>query len=510
MINSESSKRIAKNTSMLYIRMLLTMAVSLYTSRVVLDTLGVVDFGVYNVVGGIVMMFSFINSAMSSATQRFLSFELGKGDNIQFNRVFSMSVNIHLLIAGIVFILAETLGLWFLNAKLVIPADRMVASNWVYQFSIFAIILSIVSVPYNAVIVAYERMNVYAYISVIEVVLRLMIVFALVWIGFDKLKLYAVLVFCVTTFIFFIYRFYHKQNFPDLNYQFYWDKSQYKTLINYAAWNLFGNIASVTMSQGINIMLNLHFGPAVNAARAIAFQVNSAVGSFVTNFQLALNPQIIKAYAAEDLNYMHKLIFQGAKFSFFLFFTISMPIILETEYILKLWLKLVPEYTVIFTQLVIVNVLLDTLSGPLMTAAQATGKIRLYQAVVGFLLLLILPVSWIFICFGFEPQITLYVSITISLIAFFARLKIISPLVKMPISNYVTNVVFRILMVVTLSTVLPLIIKTTLPQGLGRLMIISSFSLISVIFTIFTVGLTKGERVFVQNRSRQLFAKTRN
>jgi O-antigen/teichoic acid export membrane protein len=336
-----------------------------------------------------------------------------------------------------------------------------------------------------------------------------MIVFALVWIGFDKLKLYAGLVFCIATFVFFIYRTYHKRNFPDSNYQFYWDKLQYKTLLNYAAWNLFGNIAAVTMNQGINIMLNLLFGPAVNAARAIAFQVNSAVSGFVTNFQMALNPQIVKSYAAEDLNYMHKLIFQGAKFSFFLLFAISLPVLLETEFILKLWLKIVPKYTVIFTQLVIVNVLIDSISGPLMTAAQATGKIRLYQMVVGFLLLLILPVSWIFLGFGFEPQTTIYVSISISLIAIFARLKIISPLVKMPISNYVTNVVFRIVLVVALSTILPLIIKTSLPKGLGRLMIIGSFSLISVIFTIFMVGLTKVERVIVQYRARQLFAKMR-
>lgn len=490
---------------MLYIRMLLTMAVSLYTSRAVLDTLGVVDFGVYNVVGGIVMMFSFINSSMSSATQRFLSFELGKGDNIQFNKVFSMSVNIHLLIAGIIFILAETLGLWFLNAKLVIPADRMVASNWVYQFSIFAIMLSVVSVPYNAIIIAYERMNVYAYISVIEVVLRLMIVFALVWIGFDKLKLYAVLVFCIATFVFFIYRTYHKRNFPDSNYQFYWDKSQYKTLMNYAAWNLFGNIASVTMSQGINIMLNLQFGPTVNAARAIAFQVNSAVSGFVTNFQLALNPQIVKSYAAEDLNYMHKLIFQGAKFSFFLFFTLSMPIILETEYILKLWLKLVPEYTVIFTQLVIVNVLIDTLSGPLITAAQASGKIKVYQGVIGSLLLLILPISYIFMKYGYEPHITHLISIVISLISFIVRLIILKNLIQLKITDFLFEVILKTILVGLFALVLPLLVRSILEESIQRFIIVGITSLLSAFITIYMIGLNQSEKMIFFHSSKNIW-----
>lgn len=510
MTNSENNRRIAKNTGMLYIRMLLTMAVSLYTSRVVLNTLGVVDFGIYNVVGGVVMMFSFLNSSMSSATQRFFSFELGKQDHAQLKKVFSMSVNIHAIIAIAIFILAETIGLWFLNAKLVIPSDRMEAANWVYQFSIFAFMLTIMNVPYNATIIANERMNVYAYISIVEVVLRLIIVFALVWLGFDKLKLYAVLVFGVAAIVWSLYKIYCKRSFKETNYNFYWDKPLFKTLMNYAGWNLFGNIAGVTMGQGINILLNLFFGPTVNAARAIAFQVNSAVSGFVTNFQMALNPQIVKSYAAGDLKYMHQLIFQGAKYSFFLLFAISLPIILETEFILKLWLKIVPEYTVIFTQLVILNVLIDSISGPLMTAAQASGKIKLYQGVVGFLLLLILPVSWVFLSFGFEPQVTIYVSISISLFALLARLIIISPLVNMPISGYINKVVFRIVPVVAVAIILPSIIKTFLPQGVGRLMIIGFLSLVSVIFTIFIIGLTQAERVFVQHRAKHLFDKIKS
>ena len=505
MTNSENSKRIVKNTSMMYVRMLLTMAVSLYTSRIVLNTLGVVDFGVYNVVGGIVMMFSFLNSSMSSATQRFLSFELGKRDYVRFSKVFSMSVNIHSIIAILIFILAETIGLWFLNAKLVVPAERMVAANWVYQFSVFAIMLSIMNVPYNAVIIAYERMDVYAYISIVEVVLKLMIVFALEWIGLDKLKLYSALVFCVGTIVFFIYRIYSKRNFSETNYHFFWDKPLFVTLMNYAGWNLFGNIAAVTMGQGINIMLNLFMGPAVNAARAIAFQVNSAVSGFVSNFQLALNPQIVKSYAAEDLKYMHQLIFQGSKYSFFLFFAISLPIILETEYILKIWLKVVPEYTIIFTQLVILNILIDTLSGPLITAAQASGKIKVYQGVIGGLLLFILPVSYIFLKNGFEPQITHLISIVISLISFIIRLIILKKLVQLKITDFLFEVFLKTFLVSSFAVVLPLLVRWFFAESLQRFIIVSITSLVSAFVTIYKIGLNQSEKVILLHASKNIW-----
>ena len=416
-VTNENTKLIAKNTMLLYFRMFLTLGVSLYTSRVVLNTLGVEDFGIYNVVGGVVMMFSFLNSSMASATQRFLSFELGKNDLIQLKKVFSMSVNIHVIIALAIFILAETIGLWFLNTKLVIPAERLYAANWVYQFSILSFMVTILSVPYNAIIIANERMKVYAYVSIIEVILKLIILYILVWFGFDKLKLYAILVFFVSAIIWLIYKTYCNSNFSESKYQYYWDKPLFSTLMNYAGWNLFGNLAVVTMVQGINIMLNLFFGPIVNAARGIAYQVNGAVNSFVINFQMAMNPQIVKSYASGDLKYMHKIIFQGAKYSFFLLFILSLPILLETELILKIWLKNVPEHTIIFTRLAIINVLIDSISGPLMTAAQATGNIKKYQAIVGGLLLLILPISYLFLIMGYPPEITLYISISISIIA---------------------------------------------------------------------------------------------
>lgn len=487
--------------------MLLTMTVSLYTSRIILNTLGVEDFGIYNVVGGVVMMFSFLNSSMSSATQRFLSFEMGKKDYVQLKKVFSMSVNIHAIIAVIIFVLAETIGLWFLNSKLNIPAERMNAANWVYQFSILSFIVTILSVPYNATIIAHERMKVYAYVSISEVILKLIIVFALVWLGFDKLKMYAILVFCVAALIWLIYRTYCKRNFTETNYQFFWEKSLYKTLMNYAGWNLFGNVAAVTFNQGINIILNIFFGPAINAARGIAYQVNSAVNGFVINFQMAMNPQIIKSFASGETKYMHQLIFQGAKYSFFLLFVLTLPILLETETILKLWLKIVPEYTVIFTRLVLINVLIDCISGPLMTAAQASGKIKRYQSVVGGLLLLILPLSYLFLKLGFPPQVTLYVSICISIIALFARLWIIGPLVNLSIRKFAQYVFVRVLLVASVSIILPIIIKSNIESELIRFFTVCIVSLISITISIYWVGLRNIEQIFMKDKLWKLIYK---
>lgn len=504
---SQNNQRIAKNTLMLYFRMILTMLVSLYTSRVVLNTLGVEDFGIYNVVGGVIAMFGFLNSSMASATQRFLSFEIGKSDRKQLRNVFSMSVNIHFLIAFIILILAETVGLWFVNTQLIIPSGRMSAAQWVYQFSILAMMVYMVSVPYNAMIIAHERMNVFAWVSIVEVSLKLFIVFMLQWFGFDKLKFYAVLTFCVSLIIRFIYGFYCSRYFKESKLRFFWDKPLFKTLVSYAGWNLWGNVAAVLKDQGVNVLLNIFFGPVVNAARGIAYQVSSAVNQFVANFQMAMNPQIIKSYAVDDLKNMHQLIFRGAKYSFFLLFTLSLPILFETEQILRLWLKTVPEYTVIFTRLVIINVLIDCISGPLMTAAQASGKIKLYQSIVGGLLILNLPVSYLFLKLGFKPQTTMYVSIGISIIALYSRLKIISPLVSLNIMDYFKNVIFKIIPVIFIAVISPSFIIYLLPVNVARLLISCIIAITSVGLTIYFIGLNQAEQQFMIKSLKRVASK---
>ena len=473
------------------------MLVTLYTSRIILNTLGVEDFGIYNVVGGFVTMFGFLNNAMASATQRFLAFEIGRNDKTQLRNVFSMSVNIHFLIAILILILAETVGLWFVNTQLTIPAERMEAARWVYQFSILTLMVNMVSVPYNAMIIAHERMNVFAWVSIAEVSLKLFIVFMLQWFGFDKLKLYAILIFAVALLIRLIYGIYCNQKFSESKFRYYWDKPLFKTLISYAGWNLWGNAAGVVMGQGVNILLNIFFGPIVNAARAIAFQIKTAVNQLVQNFQMALNPQIIKSFASNDLKYMHTLIFQGAKYSFFLMFILSLPILIETEQILRLWLKQVPEYTVIFTRLIIINILIDSISGPLMTAAQASGKIKLYQGVVGGLLILNLPISFLFLKLGYSPEITIYVSIGISIIALFSRLLILRNLVRIKVKSFLLETVVKVIVVSSISIILPLGIYFIIEQSMLRFLIIGFSSVTSSIICILFIGLNKGERIYI-------------
>lgn len=495
---SANNKRIAKNTLLLYFRMIITMLVSLYTSRVVLNTLGVEDFGIYNVVGGVVAMFGFLNSSMASATQRFLSFELGRQDYAQLKKVFSMSLNIHFLIAIVIFILAETVGLWFLNTRMVIPAERMEAAQWVYQFSVLAFMVTILSVPYNASIIAYEKMNVFAYISILEVSLKLLIVFMLQWFDYDKLKLFAVLTFSVSLIIRIIYGGYCKRKLPTCTYAFVKDKALFRTLFSYTGWNLWGNLAAVTMGQGINILLNLFFGPVVNAARGIAYQVSSAVTQFVTNFQMAVNPQIIKSYASGDRKYMHQLIFTASKYSFFLLFTLALPLLLETEYVLKLWLKIVPDYAVLFTRLVLCIVLVDCISGPLMTAAQASGDIKVYQSVLGGMLLFILPISYMFLKLGYPPETAMYVNLIISFLVLIVRLFILDWLIKFPIKEFSQKVLIRILIVVVMSFIGSLLYKTS-SISLHPLLNIA-LSATFVIFISYGLGISRSERNNINNK----------
>jgi len=286
MTDSQNNKKIAKNTILLYFRMMLIMVVSLYTSRIVLDVLGVVDYGIYNIVGGIVIMFSFLNNAMSLSTQRFLSFEIGKNDLKQLNKVFKMSLNIHFVVALIILLLAETIGFWFLNTHLTIPTNRIEEANWVFQFSILTFLISIITVPYNASIIAHEKMGFYAYISILEISLKLAVVFVLSSLDFDKLKMYAILIFIVSSLIRTSYVIYCKVNFLETKYNFFWDKALFKKLINFNGWSLVGNLSSIVYDQGINILLNIFFGPVVNAARGITMQVNVAIYSFVANQHL--------------------------------------------------------------------------------------------------------------------------------------------------------------------------------------------------------------------------------
>jgi O-antigen/teichoic acid export membrane protein len=493
---SENTKRIAKNTVLLYFRMLLTLAVSLFTVRVVLKTLGVVDYGIYNVVGGVVMMFSFLSNTMATASQRFFAFELGRNDTLQLKRIFSLTITIYAIIAVVVLLLGETIGLWFLNNKLIIPVERINAANWIYQFSILSFLATMMTIPYEAAIIAHENMDVYAYVSIIEVVLKLVIVYVLVVFSFDKLKLYACLMFATTCFITFIYRTLCKRKYEESSFTFYWDRGLFSTLMSYSGWNLFGATAGILNNQGINILLNLFFGPVVNAARAIAYQINTAVNQFVMNYFTAVRPQITKYYAAGEQQKMMALVFQSSRLSYFLLFLLSMPILLETNYILKLWLKIIPEYTIIFTRLVIVTALIDSLSYSLMSAAQATGKIKKYQAIVGGMMLLNLPVSYYFLKVEFPPQVTMYVAIVISIICLFLRLLMLRGLIDLSMGDYIK--VLRVIISVTIvAYIIPWFIRLRMEESFIRFMIVGVTGAITSAIAIYIVGLSINERLLV-------------
>lgn len=505
--NSKNTKRIMQNALFLFFRMFLILSVSLYTSRVVLNVLGVEDFGIYNVVGGVVIMFAFLNSSMTSATQRFLTYEIGKGNDFQLRKVFCMSLNIHVIIAFGIFILSETLGLWFVNTKLNIPSYRIEAVNFVYQFSVMTFIFSVLNVPYKAVIIAHEKMKVFAYVSIFEVILKLLLTLLLVYMGFDKLVLYSFFILLVGVIVFLIYLIYCRNIYNETSYIYEWDSILFKTLMNYAGWNLFGNIAGVATNQGVNILLNIFFGPIINASRGIAFQVSSAVNSFVTNFQIALNPQVVKSYAMNDKKYMHLLIIQGSKFSFYLMFLLSLPLLIETNTVLKWWLKIVPDYSVLFCRLVLINVLIDSISGTLKTAAQSTGRIKRYQAVVGVLLLMNLPISFVFLKFNYGPEFTFYVSILISILALFIRIYIISSLVAISKLVFVKDVLFKILLVTGIGSIISLLIIENFNFGYFHFLFTCIVSFISVLVVVYFFGLAKEDKIFVRQKINYLKKK---
>ena len=504
---SSNNKRIAKNTMLLYVRTLFIMLVTLYTSRVVLNTLGVTDYGVYNVVGGVVAMFGFINSSMSSATQRYITFALGKGDMAQLQKVFSTALQIHVLIAALIVVLGETVGLWFMYTQMQIPADRMDAAFWVLQCSIVSTVVMIISVPYNADIIAHEKMSAFAYISILEAVLRLAVVYVLLVFSYDKLILYAFLILGVQLLVRLCYTRYCNRHFKESKYRHVWDKRLMKEMSGFAGWSLFGNLSGVFTGQGLNMLLNVFFGPVVNAARAVAVQVQGAIQQFVGNFQMALNPQITKTYARGEMEEMHKLIFRSARFSFYLLFFISLPVLFETDFILTIWLKTVPEHTVVFLRIMICTSLIYSLANPLIAANQATGKVKKYQAVCGTILLLILPVSYVCLLLGSPAYSVFIVHFVMESIAQLARMVMLRPLIGIRVMDYLVNIYSKVLQVVALSAVVPFFIYMYMPDGLMRFLIVCAVCALSVVAVAYSVGLYANEKAFVKSKAVGMFNK---
>lgn len=501
---SSANKRIAKNTLVLYVRMLFTMGISLFTSRVVLQTIGVEDYGISSVVGGVISMFTFINAAMVSSTQRYLNFELVRGDANQLRSVFSTSLQIHALIALAIIVLSETVGLWFLNEKLVIPEARMNAAMWVYQCSILSCAVSIMSTPYNAVIVAHEKMSAFAYISILDVSLKLLVVYLLVVLPFDKLIILSILNLLVQLFIRYIYTLYCHRHFPESYFQFRFNKTLFKEMFGFAGWSFWGNLAAILYTQGLNMMLNIFFGPIVNAARGIAVQVQSAVQQFVGGFQTALNPQITKNYASNNLPQMHSLMFRSARFSFLLLFFLSLPVLMETNFILTLWLKTVPDDAVVFTQIMICISLIYTTANPCVIANQATGKVKIYQMVVGGILLLILPISYVVLKLGAPAYSVFIVHFCIESVAQFSRMYMLRNLIHLPLWQYMKNIYIPIVSTVAIAIILPLVVRMQVAEGWLRFLAVGFTCVLSVGASSYFIGFTKQERVFFLDKSLRL------
>lgn len=486
--------RIAKNTFFLYSRMLILMGISLFTVKIVLKALGAVDYGIYNVVGGVVFLFSFVYSTFTNAAQRFFSYEIGNKNADKLKKIFSLHIILFLWLSLGIVLLAETIGIWFINTQLVIPAERLCAANWVFQFSIFAFILQLLSVPYNALIISHEKMHAFAYISIVEGGCKFLVAILLLHSGGDKLIIYSILMFVISVIITFSYYIYCRMKFKESNYSFYWNKEQAFKIVTFSGWHFLGSVSSIFKGQGINILLNMFFNPVVNAARAIAFQVDGAIMSLSNNFFLATRPQVYMLYGAGKVHEMNDLIIQSTRYCFYLLLFFAMPLFLEASYILHLWLENVPDYTVLFLQLVIVCSLVDSTNSPAIACALATNKIRTFELVQGGLTIMNLPISYIFLKQGCTPQVTLYVSLFISLLILVIRTIVLNKLTGLSIIKYF-RAVAGMFIVAALSFIFPFIVKLFSSDGsIVSFLLVGGSSCISFIICVWNLGLSKAER----------------
>lgn len=494
-----NKKKIAKNTVMLYFRQILILLVSLYSVRVVLNTLGAMDYGIYNVVAGVVTMFTFLSTSMAAASQRFFSFSLGQNDIEGLKKIFCITLEIYLILIAIVVLFAETIGLWFVNNKLVIPAERMNAARWVYHFAIIAFIINLFSAPFMALIISHEDMSIYAYVSIIEALLKLAVVFLLGVFRIDKLILYGLLLCAVTSAVTLLYYLHCKIKYKESSFRFVWDKKLFSEIASFSGWCLFGSTAGIFKNQITNILLNIYFGPVVNAARSIALNVSNAVTSFASNFNMAVRPQIIKSYSAGDKKDTFALVYQSTKLSYFLLWVFMCPLFLEMNYVLTLWLKNVPDMTVIFTRLILIEVLFDSISYPMQSLSQASGKMKLYQSIVGGVLLLNLPFSYFVLKLGGNAYAVQFVAIAIAVIALALRIAINRILTGLACLDFINKSILPCVFVSAFSCALPFFIYKTMAEGFVRLAFVVISSTVSLIVFALLLGLSKAEKNYAFN-----------
>ena len=503
-----SSKRVAKNTLLLYMRTFISMLVSLYTSRITLQALGVDNYGIQNAVGGAIAMFNIISGSMSSSISRFITFELGRGEKSRLNRIFCTAMNIQYLMAfGVAFIM-EIVGVWFLNHHMNIPDGRMEAANWVFQCSVLSFAIGLVAVPYNACIIGHEKMNVFAYLGILDVFLNLGIVYLLYISPYDKLITISVLILCVSIINIVISIVYCKRKFEECKYRFVHDKSLVKEMSGFAGWSFLTNAAWIFNTQGINILINIFFGVQLNAARGIAAKVEGICKKFTSDFMTALNPQITKSYAAGETENFFKLICRGAKFSYFLMFCISLPLMFETEAVLRFWLgENYPEYAPVFFRLSIVATLVQMLGNTGVTACMATGNIKKYTIVISIVGLLVFPFTYVAFKLGLPAESAYIVFIIIYIILNHVRLIIMKGLIKFPVIRFYKDVILPVIMVSGTAIIIPFLLKTIQPESLFSSLLTMVSCVLLTIISAFLFGLTSAERNTIQMKVRTVLYK---
>ena len=503
-----STKTIAKNTLVLYVRMLITIVLGLYTSRIVLNALGVIDYGVYNVVGGVVSMLTFLNVGMTGASQRFITFELGRNDNKSLSLVFSNCKISHYIIAIVIVLFFETFGVWLVNHKLVIPSERLFAAHCVLQCSIVTVALSVIKVPYNASIIAHERMKEFAYISVLEAVLKFLIAIAILKSEFDKLILYSILTMVLQFLIFIIYLKYCRKNFEECHCALHPDKKLLKEMISFASWGCVGNMGFSLKDQLSNIILNLFFGTSINAARGIAANVNGIINGFAGTFTTAMNPQIIKQYSNGNIDRSKDLALAGSRYSFYLLSFISIPFIINVDYVLKLWLGNVPEYTGIFVTIILIASCVYAMSHTISTAILATGRVKLFQSLLAIILLLDVPAAYIILKIWAIPYLALIPSIITNALTLIMRIFVLHRYIpEYSIRDYLYNTILKGVLIFAVALSLSVFIRGFFPDTFLTVVVTSLISFVIILSLIYVCGLNINEREFINNKIIDLIRK---
>lgn len=505
---ASNSSRIAKNTVFLYLRSIIVLGITLYTSRVILQVLGASDFGMYNVVGGVVAMLSFLTTAMQASYQRYYAYAMGEGSKDKVLHLFHCSLTVQTLLALFILIIAETVGLWFLNAKMVIEPDRMFAANWVYQASIVSFVLVVIQAPFTAIVTSNERMDLFAYVSVLDAVLKLGIVFLVKYSGGDKLIAYAFLMLLISVTDLALYVILCAKKLNVTTIKLGKDKHAIRDLASFGGWGMMDSIAYTLKSNGLNIVINLFFGTIVNAARGIAYQILSAVNQFIAAFQNSFRPQMTKSYAAGDIPYLKRIYYSCTKLSYYLIITISLPILFETPYILHLWLGEVPDHTVAFTRLVLLTAFVSAFANPTSGIAYSSGNIKWFTILVSTVNLLIVPVAYVFLKFGYSAESSMVVSLVLTVLAHVVRLFVVRKLAPMPISEYFKMVILPTMCYTILVPILPAVVLYYLPdQSFIRLLMITTLCVVSSLGFAWTIGLTRNERQFVSTKLNKVFKR---